>query len=352
MAAPYLVGVLNDNPAGNGGASNIDPWLRLAADELIQAGRLDREVRFVQADAEGLPSGTAAAVERAFMELAAQDVLMIVGPAIGDNALVATPLAERLRVPTLNWAGTEHARGEYMFHLQVGSHEDESIVLARHLREQGVGRVVAIYDRSPIGRRHLQFFQAEAEILGLAVTATAPIAPLAEDAGAQVESVLAVRPDAFVYLGLGFAAPAVAGALAARGWDGPRLTNTGGMRGYAPDFARVIDGWVYVDMVSDDNRTLLALRERHGVSPAGQFLAAKGYDLGRLVAEGLARATERTRDGVKAGLEQIKWLPAAEGHEGALLAFGVQDRGALHGRYLVLRQWRQGRSVQLASSGA
>ena len=45
---------------------------------------------------------------------------------------------------------------------------------------------------------------------------------------------------------------------------------------------------------------------------------------------------------MKAGLEQVKWLPAAEGEEGTTPGFGIQDRGALHGRYLVVRQWRGG----------
>jgi hypothetical protein len=53
---------------------------------------------------------------------------------------------------------------------------------------------------------------------------------------------------------------------------------------------------------------------------------------------------------VKEGLERVKWLNAAEGHEGALLGFGTYDRGALHGRYLVLRQWRDGHSVEIGSS--
>jgi hypothetical protein len=84
-----------------------------------------------------------------------------------------------------------------------------------------------------------------------------------------------------------------------------------------------------------------------GVDGWNPMVSAVGYDLGRLVAEGLARAPERTRPGVRDGLEQVKWLPAAEGHEGTLLGFGAHDRGALHGRYLVVRQWRDGVSVQL-----
>ena len=325
---------------------NIERWLRHAADELIENGRLDREVEFVHGWGLGLPSGTAAAVEHAFADLAAQDVLLIVGPAIGDNALVATPCAEKHGIPTINWAGTERARSSYMFHLQVGSHEDESILLAQHLHAQGAERVGIIHDRSPIGRRHLHFLQMEAEIIGLRICATATVSPLAEDAATETGEILDARPDAFIYLGLGIAAPAVAYALSTAGFSGPRAMNTAGIRGYSPDFAKLIDGWTYVDMHADANTTLGAVRRKLDIPAHGALAAAKGYDLGRLIAEGLARAPERTRDGVREGLEQIKYLPAAEGHEGTLLGFGHYDRGALHGRYLVLRQWRDGETIE------
>jgi branched-chain amino acid transport system substrate-binding protein len=347
MAAPMRVGILNDMSAGPPGPTGMTQWLRRTVDEYLASGRLDREVEFVDSWGLGLPSGTAAAAERAFLALADQDVLLIVGPAIGDNALVATPLAERHRIPTINWAGSERARGEHMFHLQVGSHEDESLVIARHLASLGVRRIGVVRDRSPIGQRHLHFLREEAELLGLDIDAVAAISPIAEDAGGEVDRVLAARVDAIVYLGLGIAAAAVARALSAHGWDGPRAMNTAGIRGYDPTFAAIIDGWIYVDMHADDNRTLAALRERLDIPAAGAFRAATGHDLGRLVAEGLARAPERTREGVRDGLEQIKWLPAAEGHEGTLLGFGRHDRGALHGRYLVLRQWRDGQSVEV-----
>jgi ABC-type branched-subunit amino acid transport system substrate-binding protein len=347
VAAPLRVGILNDMADGPPGLPDLDHWLRLAAKELVENGRLDRDIELVYGWGLGLPSGTAAKVERAFRDLVDQDVLLIVGPAIGDNALVATPLAEQHRVPTINWAGAERARGHYMFHLQVGSHEDESIVLARHVAALGLGRVGVVYDRSPIGRRHLLYLQSEADIIGLHIASAIGVAPLAEDATVQVEEIMDAGVDALLYLGLGLAAPAVARALSDRGWSGPRLMNTAGIRGHYGDFASVIDGWIYVDMYSDENRTLAGLRERFDIPPARSLAAANGYDLGRLVAEGLARAPERTRDGVVEGLEQIKWLPAAEGQEGTTLGFGIRDRGALHGRYLVLRQWRDGVSVEV-----
>jgi branched-chain amino acid transport system substrate-binding protein len=43
-------------------------------------------------------------------------------------------------------------------------------------------------------------------------------------------------------------------------------------------------------------------------------------------------------------------LPAAEGHEGTLLGFGKYDRGALHGRYLVLRRWQNGASLEVGDA--
>jgi branched-chain amino acid transport system substrate-binding protein len=352
MPSPIRVGILNDMSAGPSGPSETEQWLRLAVDELAGNGRIARQVDFVHAWGLGLPSGTAVAVERAYAALVAQDVLLVVGPAIGDNALVATPLAERHRMPTLHWAGAERARGEYMFHLQVGSHEDESIVLARHLASLRHGRVGVVYDLSPIGEQHLLFLQAEASVLGIEIAAAVSISPLAEDASQQIGAMVTARVDAILYLGLGLAAAPVARALAICGWQGTRAMNTAGIRGYDPKFAQIIDGWVYVDMVSDANTTLAALRERVGASLSSSFRCATRYDLARLVAEGLARAPEATRDGVKEGLERVKWLPAAEGHEGTLLGFGRYDRGALHGRYLVLRQWRNGESVEVPAGGA
>jgi hypothetical protein len=123
--------------------------------------------------------------------------------------------------------------------------------------------------------------------------------------------------------------------------------NTAGMRGADPAFAAGIDGWRYVDVYSDQNRVLMDVRRRFGLGDESGPFGALAYDLGQLVAEGIARAPELTRDGIKEGLELIKWLPAAEGKDGTLLGFGHFDRGALHGAYLVLRRWLDGKSIEV-----
>ena len=347
MPEPIRVGILNDMSSGPPGPANVEDWLQLAVDELLASGRLDRPVEFIHSWGLGLPQGTAAAVEHAYRALVEQDVLLIIGPAIGDNALVATPLADRHRVPTINWAGSERARSNYMFHLQVGSHEDESIVIARHLAAAGGHRLAVFYDKSPIGRRYLHFLQAEAEILGLEIVAVAGLPPMTEEASGAVERVASRSIDSAVYLGLGHAAPPVAEALNSCGWEGYRMMNTAGIRGHHGDYASAVDGWVYLDMYSDHNRTLSALLERLDDPAVMPLAAAKGYDLGRLTAEGIARAGELSREGIRAGLEGVKWLPAAEGQEGTQLGFGHYDRGALHGRYLVTRQWLEGKSREI-----
>ena len=173
------------------------------------------------------------------------------------------------------------------------------------------------------------------------------IAPLAEDATREVQAVRETGVEGLVYLGLGLAARPVALAVSRVGWKVERVMNTAGMRGAQPEFGRDIDGWHYIDMHADENRTLVDLRKRLGLDASSGSGPAFGYDVGQLLAEGLARAPELTRDGVVEGLENVKWLPAAEGHEGTLLGFGHFDRGALHGRYLVLRQWRDGASNQV-----
>ena len=354
MTAPIRIGILHDMADSvDEGASlggHVDTFMRFAIDDLIQRARLDREVQFVHAAGLGLPAGTAFAIEHAFAELVAKGVLLIVGPAVGDNALVATPLADRARVPTINWAGTERARSEFMFHLQVGSHEDEPVLLARHVAALGAQRVGVVFDRSPIGRRYAAFFDAECEVIGLELAARVPIGPLAGDASREVASVRAAGADALVYLGLGLVGTAVARARTQAGWDAPAAMNTAGLRGYDPEYAHEIDGWVYVDMIADDNPVLARFLARVGMDSVPGLFAAVGYDLGLLVAEGLARAPELTREGVRDGLELVKLVPSAEGRAGTTLGFGHWDRGALHGPYLVLRQWRDGRSSEVGTS--
>jgi len=345
MSRPVKVGLLNDMSAGPPSPSDLETWLNLVISEYQAAGRINFPIEFVNSWGLGLPAGSEQAVIAAYEELVEQEVDIVIGPAIGDNALIATPLAEKFKMPTINWAGTERARNHYMFHLQIGSHEDESILIAQYLAQQKAKNIGVIYDDSPIGIRYFNFLEQEAAVLGINLVNSIIISPTADSVPAVLADLVSEEIDALIYLGLGIVTPLLANALAETPWQGLKVMNSAGIRGYIPTFAQAIDGWVYVDLFADNNQLLNRLKQTHNVPAQKSLALAKGYDLGRILAEGIARAPEISREGIIQGLEAIKWLPAAEGEEGTLISFGNQDRGALHGRYLVLRQWLHGETI-------
>jgi len=344
--APILIGVLYDFPQADGGALFEDA-VRVGLAEVHDTGRLDRAVELVPRHAHGLPAGTAHDVEQTFAELVDLGVLAVLGPSISDNGLIVGPLADAVGLPCINYTGGERTRGRYMFHYQVGSLEEEPAVLARHLAGTGRTSAAVAHDHSPVGRRYAEFFAEACATLGIDVTAVAAISPLAQDVSGTARRLRASDPDALVYLGLGVAARALALAVEAEGWAVPVVANSALMFGYARrDWRAGWEGWVYVDGVADDNAVRARLRERSPRSAAGPIgLAA--YDMGRLLGEALARAAHLTRDGVRDGLERVKQLPAASGRDGTTMGFGHYDHGALKGRYLVLRRWEQGKTVQV-----
>jgi hypothetical protein len=90
----------------------------------------------------------------------------------------------------------------------------------------------------------------------------------------------------------------------------------------------------------------VALRETSRAS-AGGPVGVAAYDIGRLLGEALARCAHLTRAGLRDALERVKQLPATSGLGGTTMGFGHYDHAALKGHYLVLREWRDGRSVQV-----
>jgi len=122
------VGLLADHPKA-GGASFVDV-VRLAFADVRASGRLDRELRVIEEHADGLPTGSAAAVESAFARLRDSEAIAVIGPAISDNALIVRDLADAAGLPCVNWTGGELTRSAWMFHYQVGSLEEEPGFLA------------------------------------------------------------------------------------------------------------------------------------------------------------------------------------------------------------------------------
>lgn len=338
------IGVLSDYPADDGGAAS-ETALRLGLDEL--GTRLDREVELLSCPVAGLPYGSEHDVVRGFHDLVDAGALAIVGPAISDNGLIVTPLCDKVGIASINYTGGERTRGHYGFHYQVGSLEEEPAVLATRLLARGLVRPALIHDHSPVGRRYAEGFDDAAASMGLDLTGRVAISPLAEDVTSALERLRGGGPDSLVYLGLGVSSRPVALGLASLGWQVPVVANSALMFGYArPEWRDGWAGWEYIDAIADDNATRRALASRDATTAAGPVGCAL-HDIGRLVGEALARTENLTRADVRDALERIKLLPASLGTEGTKMGFGHYDHAALTGTYLVLREWRDGKSLQV-----
>jgi ABC-type branched-subunit amino acid transport system substrate-binding protein len=338
------VGVLHDFPRPDGGAA-FEWAARLGVEEVEATGRLPGPVTFVHEPAHG---GSGAPVALAFARLVDNGVLAILGPAITDGALAVKPLVDAARVPCINYAGNDQARGEYLFHFQLGSLEDEPSFLVGDLARRRLTRVALIQDTSRVGNRMATFFGDAAAAAGCEVVAHARVEPDGTGAATAVTTARQATPAALAFVGFWRAAHAVACGMRAQGWSVPAVANSALMYGHADAaWARDWEGWTYADTYCEANPRFAALSRMAAAAgrAAGPGEAA-AYDMGRLVAEGIARAPELTRTGVRAGLERVKALPAATGRDGTLMGFGHWDRGALKGPYLVLREWRAGRSVE------
>src|SRR4029079_11921699 len=121
--------------------------LVLGLDDVRATGRLDRPVELVSSHVRGLPHGSEHEIRRGFAELDDAGALVVVGPSISDNALIAAPLCDEARLPALNYSGGERTRSEWMFHYQVGWLEEEPPMLAARMAERGLERAAVIADR-------------------------------------------------------------------------------------------------------------------------------------------------------------------------------------------------------------
>ena len=337
------IGLLFDYPQGDGG-DGLERAVRLG----LEATGADLSgVTFLRSETLGHPAGRVEDVVAGFEALVADGVDLVIGPSISDNCLGARDAADRARVPAINYSGGERTRSEWMFHYQVGSLEEEPPLLVARMREREMQSCVVIHDASVVGERYREVFGWSATDAEIEICESAAIDPLATDVGALIATMRVHEPDVVIYLGLGASSHSVATAIIGAGWDIPVLANSALIFGYIkPEWHDAWAKWEYIDTIADDNtlrRALGVLDPRSAASPMG----CCAYDLGRLVGTAMHRSERSDPEGLREGLERVKQLPATSGYEGTLMGFGIQDRGALKGQFLVLRAWRGGRTVQV-----
>lgn len=105
MPEPIRVGWLGS--ALDGPDGGYDKIHRMAFDEGVESGLLDRPYEFVLHAENGLPNGTAKNATDDFRSLVDEGCLAVAGAYSSDNAIMVAPLANELQVPLISWAGTE-----------------------------------------------------------------------------------------------------------------------------------------------------------------------------------------------------------------------------------------------------
>ena len=157
------------------------------------------------------------------------------GPAVGDNALVATPLADLHHVPTINWPDRSVAAAPTCSRCRSVPTRT-SRWCCRYLSEQSVARIGIVYDRSPIGRRYLEFSGPRPRAQGVShgdrvCRSGCRRRRLPSRRGARLRPRLRGLP------GFGILSARGGRAFASSGWDGLRVMNTSGMRGHDASLA-------------------------------------------------------------------------------------------------------------------
>jgi ABC-type branched-subunit amino acid transport system substrate-binding protein len=207
--------------------------------------------------------------------------------------------------------------------------------------------VVVVQDRSPIGRRYGSFFEGAASREGVEVALRLEVSPVADDLREVVARAQRAGAEGLVYLGLGFALHPLVAAMAEKRWSPPAVANSALFQAhFHPERAGTFEGWAYVDVYDDRNQLFADVQRRMRHVELPLPVKAVFYDQARLLAEAVTTAPQLSREGIRDGLERLKLLPAALGSPGTTMSFGPWDRAALKGRFLVMREWRDGHSVQ------
>jgi ABC-type branched-subunit amino acid transport system substrate-binding protein len=343
--APARIGVLMDYLSPSGG---YDPTilraLQLTVDEFVERGDLERPVELVVRAVQGLPKGSFRNVRDAFFELVEEDVQVIFGPWVSENAVALAPHVERVAdVACITMAASESLLGEWFFGLPAGSMEEEPIIMATIAHLDGCRTVGIAFEDSLIGTEYLRTTRAACKDVGLRITAEVPIPQVEADKQVAMAVLAEDRPDGILHVGFGLGIPGMNAALEAIGWVPPRYTTTAFEFCANSQWWRdQMTGWIGLDQYDERNQVGQDFLDRyeavHGDRPAYYF-PLYCYDVGRLMAMALAGARPLTGPGVKDALERIKMVPAACGAPGTRLRFGKHIRhGWMGSEFLVARR--------------
>ena len=344
---PIKIGWLGACLDGPGGS--FDKIHRMAFDEATEAGLLDRPYEFVLHAENGLPNGSARNATEGFRFLVDEGCIGVAGAYSSDNAITVAPLANEMQVPLISWAGTERLQGEYCFRLGNGDCGGDAALVVAWLARQGHRRVAVLSEISPNGEEYFRFFRQECRRRDISIAAVETVSQSPEHLAVNLDHLRQAGPDALVYMGYGMLAAKglLREALDELAWDPPRIMGTAFMF-YLMGFEK-FEGWVGVDQLDLRNPLTRGFHERfvarYGAGPPlwPNAVPVLAYDTARVLVEGLFRAPILSGPGLKAGLENIRFLPSTTGGAQTHIACSPYEHGMFRGDWLLYGRVRDGR---------
>ena len=343
---PIKIGWLGSALDGpEGGYNKIH---RLAFDEALEQGLIDRPVEFVLHAENGLPRGSARNAADGFKYLVDEGCIGVAGAYSSDNAIIVAPLANELKVPLISWAGTERLSGDYCFRLGNGDCGGDAALCVAWLARNGYKRVAVLSEVSPNGEEYFRFFRQECRRHGLSIVSLETVSQSPPNLADNLDSLRQSNPDALCYMGYGMLAAQglLRKALDELAWDPPRIMGTAFMF-YLMGFDK-FEGWVGIDQFDPSNQLIERFHrrfvERHGESPPmwPNAIPVLAYDTARVLTEGLFRAPTLSGPGLKDGLERIRFLPSATGGPRTHIAGAPHEHGMFRGDWLLYGRVRNG----------
>jgi ABC-type branched-subunit amino acid transport system substrate-binding protein len=309
-----------------------------------ERGLIDRDVRIVFREVEGLPKGTSKAVIDGYADLVDEGCLAIFGPSITDNSVpTREAIEERFHVPAISVTGTEDWMGEWTFSLPMGSMTDEPIFWADLVAKAGHHEVGVLIEQSLVGDTYVRNFRRACQAKDIRIVAEEWIPQTAQDIGPAIRKLYEAKAPALVHCGFGFGVALANGTLRELDWDPPRFMGTAFQNAWINQLLwDAIQGWTGLDQYDEANpvgqRFLDEYQEAYGRRPEN-CVPVVNHDLATILLHAFADAHPLTPRGVKEALERVKMIPAASGSPGTRLSFGKWTRrGWMGAGYLVARK--------------
>lgn len=340
---PWRIGLLLDWAYDTQPMKDFADAITLALEQAHSARQVDRTVELVVRKVYGGPNAATLDVLEAFRDLVYQQkVLGVIGPSLPDDMAACAAELDKAGVPVLSMGGTLSLSSPYLFQLPNGSYVDEIRMIVNHAKAAGHTSIALIRDLSMMGEEYSATFSLAMREAGLRIAGTYGIhpSPNADELANAVRAMKATQADALMAITVSVHRHLVA-ALRQVDWNPAKLMVCNFVAAI-PEFdgPEAFEGWVGVDQFDESNPVFATLVEdfaarfeRHG----GHTYMAIGYDIGRALARGLAMMAPSTPDGLRAGLEKVRLLPAAAGAPGTVISFAKNQRRGYSGDYLVRR---------------